>query len=612
MSCERVGKGISAEEGNALSSFADQLEEKHFDSIPKKLFGTLWVFAALVFGALLVTVAAFFIADAVYADASPEVLAAVRSVLLWCMAAEAALVVFSLVVVAISRWLFRRYTIDPIHGLVEVFREVAKGDGDVSRDVPILSHDELSGLSRSYNEFVQKLRDLIGKVRSMGVNIAMESAKLTAKIRATAAHAKKQRELADSIQAASDEAVKAIEAVSLDTQRIAQSTTTSLSHVHNSSAELLSVTEEIRRVSARLLEFTQIVQEMDTTYKSIREVVNLIKDISGQTNLLALNATIEAARAGEAGKGFAVVASEVKTLAINTRQATERISESIAQMSNRVEQTRTEALDINEDVIRASKVVEGTAENFREMMQAFEETHRQLENISASMDTLLNSNREVQHRISTVRESSDEVNKAMLESDRFASHLVQTTEQLQEVVARFITGKGKFEEIVRTARQYRDRIQGIIQAVSDEGVNVFDADYKPIPNTNPQKYSTCYNKVFDQRLMKVQDEAASAVPGAIFVASVDRNAYLPTHNSKYSRPLTGKYEVDLVHSRDKRIFNDPTGSRAAANTQPFLLQTYMRDTGEVMNDLSLPILVNGRHWGGLRIGFDPHVLLEQN
>ena len=68
----------------------------------------------------------------------------------------------------------------------------------------------------------------------------------------------------------------------------------------------------------------------------------------------------------------------------------------------------------------------------------------------------------------------------------------------------------------------------------------------------------------------------------------------------------------MLNSRDKRIFDDPTGKRSAQNTNPFLLQTYARDTGEVLSDLSLPIFINERHWGAVRLGFDPVVLLEQD
>lgn len=59
----------------------------------------------------------------------------------------------------------------------------------------------------------------------------------------------------------------------------------------------------------------------------------------------------------------------------------------------------------------------------------------------------------------------------------------------------------------------------------------------------------------------------------------------------------------LLNNRTKRIFNDRTGARCGASTRPFLLQTYKRDTGEVMHDLSAPIMVDGHHWGGFRIGY---------
>ncbi len=67
--------------------------------------------------------------------------------------------------------------------------------------------------------------------------------------------------------------------------------------------------------------------------------------------------------------------------------------------------------------------------------------------------------------------------------------------------------------------------------------------------------------------------------------------------------MTGNFGEDLVKSRTKRIFDDPTGIRCAHNQEAFLLQTYKRDTGEIMHDLSSPIYVNGEHWGALRVGY---------
>ncbi len=84
---------------------------------------------------------------------------------------------------------------------------------------------------------------------------------------------------------------------------------------------------------------------------------------------------------------------------------------------------------------------------------------------------------------------------------------------------------------------------------------------------------------------------------------VDVNGYLPTHNSRYSRPLTGIGDTDTKWNRTKRLFSDRTGLAAAHNKEPYLLQRYSRDTGEVMSDLSVPVIIRNRHWGAIRIGY---------
>lgn len=101
----------------------------------------------------------------------------------------------------------------------------------------------------------------------------------------------------------------------------------------------------------------------------------------------------------------------------------------------------------------------------------------------------------------------------------------------------------------------------------------------------------------------MQEAVLQEHPLLAYAGALDSNGYFPTHNKKFSQPLTGDYEVDLVNNRTKRIFSDRTGTRCGASTLPFLLQTCKRDTGEVMHDLSVPIVVRGRHWGGFRTGY---------
>lgn len=132
---------------------------------------------------------------------------------------------------------------------------------------------------------------------------------------------------------------------------------------------------------------------------------------------------------------------------------------------------------------------------------------------------------------------------------------------------------------------------------------LFDTFYIPIANTNPQKFTTQYDKITEPTLKIILDKYLEKDSRLLFVVAVDRNGYLPTHNSKYSMPLTSDSDYNTKFSREKRLFNDRTGLAAAKNTAPFFLQKYSRDTGEELFDLSVPIFINDKHWGAIRIGY---------
>ncbi len=132
---------------------------------------------------------------------------------------------------------------------------------------------------------------------------------------------------------------------------------------------------------------------------------------------------------------------------------------------------------------------------------------------------------------------------------------------------------------------------------------LFDTFYIPIPDTDPQKFHTQYDIFSDGVVLPIIDKILGYDKRLVFVIVVDRNGYLPTHNSRYSRPLTDDVEENAKWNRTKRLFNDRTGLAAARNQKPYLLQRYSRDTGEIMSDLSIPITIQNRHWGAVRIGY---------
>lgn len=159
----------------------------------------------------------------------------------------------------------------------------------------------------------------------------------------------------------------------------------------------------------------------------------------------------------------------------------------------------------------------------------------------------------------------------------------------------------------RGAEEIRQVMADAISAGKMTVEDFFDEEYEKVPNSYPPKFHTRFDEFFDVTIQEsidtyLQDDRV------VFAVPVDRNGYLPTHNSKFSQPLTGDSVKDRLGNRTKRIFNDTTGLAAArydgADGQGVLVQVYQRDTGVLMMDCSAPIELDGRHWGAFRVGME--------
>src|SRR5690606_29401389 len=137
--------------------------------------------------------------------------------------------------------------------------------------------------------------------------------------------------------------------------------------------------------------------------------------------------------------------------------------------------------------------------------------------------------------------------------------------------------------------------------------DLFDTSYREVPNTNPQQVVTRFTEFTDRVLPDVQEPVLAFDRRIAFCAAVDRNGYLPTHNRIYSQPQGDDPVWNAAHRRNRRIFNARTGLSAGRSARPFLLQTYRRDMGGgeyvLMKECSAPIMIDGRHWGGLRVAY---------
>lgn len=504
----------------------------------------------------------------------------------------------------------RHLILRPVRLITGIFDEISRGEGDFSRDLPTITHDELRTLAESYNHFADKMRQIIGEVRKMSVGISREATVVRTTMASTTRRSSQQGEIAESVFGASSNATNAIRAVSSSAEEIAHATDTNLQTARTALLEMHKIVEEVGSVSNRLGRFNDTVTDLGRRSDSIRAIATLIKDIADQTNLLALNAAIEAARAGEQGRGFAVVADEVRKLAERVNQATQEIGENISGMTALVENTQAENTEVNVDIQQTRKVVEHSAVGFQRMVADFERTSDQLTKIAGAMEELNTTNESVHGAVTQLHQLSSEVSGSMKSSEKSTESLAAATEGVQELVSRFKIGRGAFDFNVERAKEFRDTVQAKLAEMANGGANIWDQSYRPIPGTNPQKYETSYLRAFEQNLQPVLEDSLQKLQGGMYTLVIDTQGYGPIHNLKFSKPLTGDYNADLLGNRTKRIWSDPTGQRGAKNTQPMLLQTYARDTGEILSEINLPVMVDKRIWGNIRVGMDSMVLLK--
>jgi methyl-accepting chemotaxis protein len=365
------------------------------------------------------------------------------------------------------------------------------------------------------------------------------------------------------------------------------------------------LTTAVRRIEERLNSFAPVV-------KQIGDVAGAIETIAKQTKLLSLNAGIEAARAGEAGRGFAVVAAEVKSLADQTRTATDRITASVRALGEQIGALVTESRDSTKHAAHAATSVEQVNGVIIRSHEAFGTVGREIDAIAASAASNLEA------CDVTLSELGQLANGVQLSSTNLtaADKRVEGLLSLSETLIEFIAESGVATAdtpIIELGIETANRISAEFEAAIERGelaeAQLFDERYREIPGTNPKQYLTDYVRFTDRVLPPIQDPLQSADPRIVFCVAWAKGGYLPTHNPNYCKPQGNDPVWNAANCRNRRIYNDRAVKKVAHNTKRFLLQTYRRNMGGgnfmLIKDLSAPIFVRGRHWGAFRIGFRP-------
>ena len=490
-------------------------------------------------------------------------------------------------------------------------------DGDLTRRAPDTGSDEVAATAQAFNKLMASISTIIGKVFFNSVEVARASVLLIDEANTVAAGSNQQRDAALATASAMNQLTGNMHQVSQNATASAQ-IAESASVLSAEGMDIVrDASAEMEKIAASVTQSSEVVYALGERSKAISGIVRTIREIADQTNLLALNAAIEAARAGEQGRGFAVVADEVRKLAERTSQATGEIGSMISAIQG---ETQSAIVSIEAGTGQAKNgagLAQQAADSLDRINRGARETMEKVDAIASAFDEQSRAGADIADHVRSIMSMAEANSEASSKALREAGQLEYLATNLKEIGNVFKRGAAG-EQAVQTHAKMPPIVQRaaaeigeLLERAVDSGririEDLFEQSYQPIPNTKPPKFKTKFDDLTDQLLTPAQERLLDQHKWLVYAISCDRKGYVPTHNRKFSQPLTGDEKVDFVNNRTKRMFDDPVGKRCGDHTQPFLLQTYRRDTGEIMHDISAPVMVKGRHWGGFRIGYKTEV-----